>query len=351
VRVAAVALAPRRGGVPAVRVACFIFDVGDYRLLFESPPKGLVLAAFDRLRSQGLDASGAVSPFGGTLPSIPALISGRQLAAAAFTSAGAVARPRGEPVARPWRDLPSVFAAVHDKGLNAAALGQDYIPYCRSFHTVLAACTEMGAPWRPAGATAISHVGDFLARVAAYIPLLNRHVGPELFDSGMAYRRFLRQVMNALSDPGLALVYAHWNLPHTPYVYDRRSQTLIPPTEEPARYFDNAALADRFLGDMLKRLDETGLAARTTVIVSSDHHWRRSKIQHDGITDFRVPFMVRLASDRSHLVFRHPFDTIVTKRLILAILDGHVRTNREAAAFIRRHGAPPGRGRLGDAKP
>lgn len=39
-------------------------------------------------------------------------------------------------------------------------------------------------------------------------------------------------------------------------------------------YIDNLALADRTLAELLQRVAETGLADRTTVIVSSDHSWR-----------------------------------------------------------------------------
>jgi len=80
---AVVVLGGNGSGLPAQALAAWIiFDEADYRLLFESPPDGLVLAAFEGLRGQKLGAGWAVSPAGGTLPSIPALITGRSMTAA-----------------------------------------------------------------------------------------------------------------------------------------------------------------------------------------------------------------------------------------------------------------------------
>ena len=347
----ATALAEPHGRTPAFRVVWIIFDETDYRLLFEQRPNDFSLANFDRLRARGLDATRAVPPSGGTLTSIPALISGRSLSTASFTRDGLMVLPKKSSARHPWGDLPSVFAAVRDDGLNAAVFGQNYIPYCRVFHATLSACWEMGAPWPSAGKSALSHVAQFMGRVAAYIPPLNRVLRPELYDPGLSYFRFLDGIVDALSNPELALIYAHWNLPHTPYVYDRRSKSFIVPNEEPRRYFDNAALADRMLGDMIQRLEASGLAARTAVIVTSDHHWRRSAKQYDGITDIRVPFIVYFPGQPQGRKYAAAFDTIVTKSLILAILDGSVTTPEQAAAFIAANGSPPDRGPIRIDKP
>lgn len=347
----AAALAEPQGKTPASRVVWIIFDETDYRLLFEQRPKDLSLANFDRIRSRGLDATRAVPPAGSTLPSIPALISGRSLASAEFTSDGLTVLLEKNPARRLWGELPSVFAAVRDQGLNVAVFGQDYIPYCRVFHGTLTACWEMGTPWPSAGKSVLSHIAAFTGRVVAYIPVVNRYLRPGLYDPGLRYLRFLDGVMDALSNPELALIYAHWNVPHTPYVYDRRSKSFIVQTEAPRWYFDNAALADRMLGDMIRRLEASGLAARTAVIVTSDHHWRRSAKQYDGITDLRVPFIVYFPGQPRGRKFSDAFNTIVTKSLILAILDGSVKTPDQAAAFITTNGRPPDHGPIRIGKP
>ncbi len=347
----AAALAEPHGKTPASRVVWIIFDETDYRLLFEQRPKDFSLANFDRMRARGLDATRAVPPASGTLLSISALISGRSLAGANFTSDRLIVLLDKNSARHPWGDLPSVFAAVRDKGLNVAVFGQIYIPYCRVFHATLTACWEMGTPWPSAGKSVLSHVAAFTGRIAAYIPVVNRYLRPELFDPGLQYLRFLDGVMDALSNPELALIYAHWNLPHTPYVYDRRSNSFIVQNEAPRHYFDNAALADRMLGDMIQRLEASGLAARTAVIVTSDHHWRRSAKQYDGITDLRVPFILYFPGQPRGRKFSDAFSTIVTKGLVLAILDGSVKTPDQAAAFITTNGVPPDRGPIRIGKP
>ncbi len=346
----AAALAEPHGKTPTSRVVWIIFDETDYRALFEQRPKDLSLANFDRMRARGLDATRAVPPAGTTLRSIPALISGRSVVSTKFTSDGPILLLEKNSAWHPWGDLPSVFAAVRDKGLNVAVFGQEWIPYCRAFHATLTACWEMGTPWPSAGKSVLSHVAAFTGRVAAYIPVVNRYLRPELFDPGLPYLRFLDGVMDALSNPELALIYVHWNLPHTPYIYDRRSKSFII-REAPRYYFDNAALADRMLGDMIQRLEASGLAARTAVIVTSDHHWRRSAKQYDGITDLRVPFILYFPGQPRGRKFSDAFSTIVTKGLVVAILDESVKTPDQAAAFIRTNGGPPDRGRIRIGKP
>jgi membrane-anchored protein YejM (alkaline phosphatase superfamily) len=59
-------------------------------------------------------------------------------------------------------------------------------------------------------------------------------------------------------------------VPHPPGIYDRATGTL----RDTGTYIDNLALSDRVLSDLMKELNATGLALKTTVIVSSDHSWR-----------------------------------------------------------------------------
>ena len=50
----------------------------------------------------------------------------------------------------------------------------------------------------------------------------------------------------------------------------------------PASYFDNLALADHELGELLrKRSEASGQRDNTWIILSADHSWRRSK-SYDG---------------------------------------------------------------------
>jgi membrane-anchored protein YejM (alkaline phosphatase superfamily) len=73
-----------------------------------------------------------------------------------------------------------------------------------------------------------------------------------------------------IRDQSVSFVFIHLPVPHPPGIYDRN-----PPHQRPTgTYIDNLALADRTLGELMKVLNGTPLASRTTVIVCSDHSWR-----------------------------------------------------------------------------
>ena len=337
------ALATRFAEIPQNRVVWIIFDEADYRLLFENRPDGLVLPNFDKLRRSGLEASQAVPRGRSTIVTIPALIHGRPISSASFQERGLVLTSAETNSAWFWQDKESIFEELRMKGLNAAALGQEFIPYCRIMHRVLNQCWEMGRNWEPGSDFFHTRIDDFLLRLAAYIPVLNRKLRPELFDSGITYEHFLSGTLSAISDRTLALTYIHWNVPHTPYIWDRRSKSYINATEKPSRYFDNAAYADMLLGQVVGHISKSGLADRTALIISSDHSWRRSAKQHDGILDFRVPFIVNFPGQSRPIDFSEPFDTIVTRKLVAEILKGDVNTAEQAARFIRANRVLPKR--------
>jgi hypothetical protein len=73
-----------------------------------------------------------------------------------------------------------------------------------------------------------------------------------------------------IRDRNIRFVFIHLPVPHPPGIYDRTTGTL----RDTGTYIDNLALSDRVLGDLMRELDATGLASRTTVIISSDHSWR-----------------------------------------------------------------------------
>ena len=146
----------------------------------------------------------------------------------------------------------------------------------------------------------------------------------------------------AVGDPRLGLVMLHAPIPHAPAIYDRASGTLTAWSLRGIRgYFDNLALADRFVGEVQRELERAGVANRTWLLVTSDHWWRDGK-PYDGTLDLRVPFLLQAPTGSRAVSVTSAFNTAVTGDLLLAILRGDIVDTDAAARWLRAHPmAPP----------
>jgi arylsulfatase A-like enzyme len=100
-------------------------------------------------------------------------------------------------------------------------------------------------------------------------------------------------------------------------------------------YLDNLVLADRALGLLRQSLEEAGLWDQSAILVSADHGWRTSfwrgtpqwtraeeAASHSDTS--RVPFLLKLPRQTSGVAYEKPLPTVVTRRLITAILSGRL---------------------------
>lgn len=93
---------------------------------------------------------------------------------------------------------------------------------------------------------------------------------------------------------GPAFLFAHFADPHAPY---DRGGTEGTPFE---RYLAEVELVDRGIGDILRRVEDLGLAGRTIVIVSADHGeaFGEHRTQFHATTMYdellRVPLLIRV---------------------------------------------------------
>ena len=78
-------------------------------------------------------------------------------------------------------------------------------------------------------------------------------------------------------------------------------------------YFNNLALAYRFLGQLRHAMETSGAWDKSWVIISADHSWRDSRI-YDGVIDLRVPFLVKAPGAGQHLNICAPNEHRVNPR-------------------------------------
>jgi hypothetical protein len=71
------------------------------------------------------------------------------------------------------------------------------------------------------------------------------------------------------------------------------------------------------------------------MIVSSDH-WNRTADLIDGRMDHRIPFIASFPDRQQGIRYPAPFNTILSRRLVTAIMDGGVDSPAEAAEWVSR---------------
>jgi hypothetical protein len=353
--------------IDAPRVLWVILDELDYRAAFAQRPPGIELPELNRLTAEGFSASHALPPADDTRLSIPSLVSGRTVRDAKYSAAREMRITfAGEREAVPWSAAPSVFSRARDEGFNAAGYGW-YFPYCWLFQHVLVSCewaefstmqvareqqggvwASMTSQWRQLAHRMLSAGEYSLARRPLDAGLdfeeakervaLARRIGGEF--RRKRHQEMQASVIAAANDPRLGLVYAHFGVPHPPGMFDRRTGQL----REGGGYLDNLALADRTIGEIRRAMEASGMWDRTTVLVTSDHAFRRAiweaemtaedKALFGGAADRRVPFIVRFPGQPSPVAYEREFNTVVSADLLLEVLQGRIKTAEETARWL-----------------
>ena len=323
---------------PAGRVVWVIFDEWDQRLTFDDRLEGLALPEIDRFRSQSLAAGNAYPPAPATLESMPSLISGRIVhkAVPAGPSELRLTFVDGGPPAQ-WRDLPNVFGVARALGFETALAGV-YHPYCRVLARDLTSCwwAEMPRPINSSGET----LG---ALMLGQTRSLLESWRLSAFGQSLSTRRKAREFSQALAraqsvaaDPSYGLVLVHLLTPHFPHAYDRATRDFTLGNAPFEGYYDSLALTDLALGELRRAMEAAGTWESTAVLLSSDHALRHAALL-DGKSDSRVPFLLKLAGQAEMLTYEPEFNTVITRDLLIEVLQGRFSGPRHAARWLDGH--------------
>jgi hypothetical protein len=348
-------------GAAARRVVWIVFDELSRSVVFESRPASLLLPNFDRLRAGSFHAASALSPSGFTETTMPALILGEKVTSA--TPAGPATlllRTDRHPEPFGWHTRQNVFDTARDLGYNTALAGW-FHPYGRVLNRSLTESFWV-AGWLNIGIEEPGAAQSFLANVLfrariqlSSLPLVGHLPGvfpglPARREKIDRFRRLMEHAGRIAADPSIGLALLHLTEPHPPPVYSRERQALAP--ERRNSYLDSVAYADRVLGELRSAMERRGVWDRTVVIVSSDHGWRPDLWRGDaewtaedqtlvagGVR--QVPFLVKMAGQRTPVEYAMPFDTVVTRALITRILAGELTAPEQLPAAIEQASANP----------
>ncbi|MDR5696554.1 MAG: sulfatase-like hydrolase/transferase [Armatimonadota bacterium] len=313
------------------RTVVLLFDELDHDLAFDRRSPDVNLEEFDRLAARSFRATQMRAAAGRTLEAVPAMLTGRAVEAAFLDSRNRLwVRWRGEEEFHDVAAARTVFLNGSRAGARVAVVGT-WLPYCDlvppgSRCWQVPALNDGGAGWdgpRPEDRTRLSEaVGRQFLYALRALPVFGQVVRE---DPQAWYLRLLDAARQAVTDPASELVWIHLPLPHPPWIFDRAQQRI---TYSAGGYDDNLVLADRTLGAVRQAMERAGLWEDSAVVVTSDHWYREREA-----ADLRVPLLVRFP-DEAGWQHSAPADATVLHGVVLAVLDGRVRSAQDLARWI-----------------
>jgi hypothetical protein len=150
--------------------------------------------------------------------------------------------------------------------------------------------------------------------------------------------------LRMLSDPDLNMVMIHLPVPHPEGIWSSGSQRFS--AAMPSDYIDNLALADHLLGRIRGALETTGDWENVSILVSADHPfrvelWRADpswNSEMETLTRAKslryVPFLLKLPKRHPPVTLNCPFNSVVSAKLILRILNRQIAEPDQAIDFL-----------------
>ena len=325
------------GAKKSPRVVWFIADEWDYRLTFVDRDKTLPLPEMDRLRATSFFADKAYPPGPETPVSIPGYYTGRLVQGVRYDGPRELQITyRGQTAAVPWSTQPNVFKHARELGFHTAMV-EWFHPTCRVLNG-LDYCS-----WRPL-AMQYNSMGEGFPQVLL-------HQTRSLFETNLfslfgrsltssqhtgVYQAILHEAESLSVNPEAGFTVVHLPIPHAPHTYNRKTQDFTLGNSPVAGYIDSLALLDRTIGELRRTMENAGTWDATTVLFTSDHPYREAEAL-DGKTDLRIPYLLKLGSQKQMLSYGEPFNTVLTGELLLAVLRGEVTDPAGAASWLDRN--------------
>lgn len=350
---------------PVGRVVWVVFDELDATLTTSNRPIGVELDAFDRLRAESLEASRAHAPGRWTVDAMATLWTGHPVSDAREVGPTSLSLTfAGSPAATVSDGASSVFGRAYDAGARVGIAGWHH-PYCRLFGAVVATCLAVS---NESANFALRRARVLLQQRTglAVLRLLDWHA-PRTIDDllrggatahrlsleeayarerhGATYREVHQRTLEMAGDAGLALVFAHYPIPHLPRVGGERVDGEDSSAD--SEYFDNLRLFDRTLLEIRAAMESARLWEATTVIVHSDHAlrpalWTRLgtwgpvlQASTGGVQGALTPFVVKVAgAPATRVRYDTPFSAALTADLVVSLLDGRLRQYADVVAWL-----------------
>ncbi|MDT8069333.1 MAG: sulfatase-like hydrolase/transferase [Terriglobia bacterium] len=331
------------------RVLWIVFDELDEDIAFDNRPKSLHLPEFDALQAHSWAASRAYPPANLTELSIPALLTGKIIENTKPLNDHELSLQLGDShVWIQWSKAPSIVSDARNLGFRTSLIGW-YHPYCDVLGSELDYCFQVKSAAFFGSLVRQSFAGTTASVLRRVFPILGSLGTPDPEDR-RCRRDHLREYMEienaaiaAVSRFQDGLLIIHIPAPHPTAIFDRDLGQYR--TEGKRSYLDNLALADMALGEIRKQMEVRDTWGDTTVIVTSDHWWRvrawakgalwtEEERVFDQKRDHRVPFLVKLAGQKTQINYDRPVSTILIRDLIRSVLTGETESAEALSAKV-----------------
>jgi Sulfatase len=328
--------APLPLGKDSPRVLWILADEWDYRLTFIDPDRTLQLPEISRLRGEVLFADHALPPGPETPVSIPGYFTGKFVQGVGYDGPRELQIVyRGASEAVPWSTQPNVFASAREIGFNTALVDWfhptcrvlDGIAYCKWWEMAMQH-NSMGRTFWP---LLVNQPRSFFETTMLSVFGQSLSVRQQTD----TYHAILDTGLAVANDPKFGFSFVHLPIPHAPHAYDRRTGGFTLKNSPIRGYIDSLALLDRTLGEIRQSMKAAGTWDKTTVLMTSDHPYREAELV-DGKSDPRIPFLLKLASQKEGRLYNQPFNAILTRDLLLAVLRGEVSDVAGAVGWLDR---------------
>jgi len=238
----------------------------------------------------------------------------------------------------PWSAQPNIFQRAGGLGINTA-LVEWFHPACRVL-SGLSYCT-----WRPM-AMQYNSMGDSFWQILPHqarslfettlLSLFGRPLAAE--QQTNVYHAILREAENLANDTNFGFTLVHLPVPHAPHAYNRQTGEFTLGNAPIAGYVDSLALLDRTVGEIRRSMENAGTWEATTVLFTSDHPYREAR-QLDGKSDPRIPYLLKLASQKEGIEYTQQFNAVLTADLLMAVLRGEIAGPAPAMEWLDRNRA------------
>jgi hypothetical protein len=321
-------------GRDAHRVVVLLFDEMDELTAFAERPSDLCMPEFDRFRREAVVGENSYPPGYRTILSIPSFLTGKLTTnAEMLQSGGLMVTEYGTSHKARFSLRPTLFSETRSMGVRSA-LVSDGLPYghmmgslpdfiySRVYDSSVSPSFGISMLRQWQNLPAVDRIG--------LVPLLETN--QERHGYVQAFRRILKESETVVSDPRYDFTFVHLCMPHVPFIYDRHKGDFSDDADR--TYADNLALSDRAFGDLRRTMEAANQWDSSTVIVLSDHWWRARPCDR---SDHRSVFMVKLPYEKSGVLYRKAFNTIIFHNLVLASLGGKIGSPSEMSAWLDRH--------------
>ncbi len=306
------------------RAVWLLFDEMDQRFAFDDRPKYVKLPEFDRFKNQAFYATNVTQTGDKTGKAIPSLFTGKIVQKTdTVNSSEMMITYKDASKAVKWSQEPDIFSEARKLGLKTALSGDGH-PYSRILGHKIDYCQWYDDDWIPDPSASLWY--NIYNQLAFLSPFDEGRRGSQI------HSEIFNDAQNLVVNPDYQLVFIHFLIPHAPRINEKWG--LINATQW--GYFGNLELADQTFGSLRKSMEEQGLWEDTTILITSDHQWRKSD-RIDGKKDPRVPFILKIAGEKNGTVYQSPFNAVLTKEVLLAILKKQIKTNYDLTEWLNEH--------------